>query len=227
MKLLLIEDEELLAKPLISALENSGYAVDYSNNGKDGLSTAEINSYDCILLDLNLPLIDGITIAKKLREHKNNTPILMVTARHRLDEKLTGFDAGTDDYISKPFNLKELLARVNALVRRASANKNHTLGFQNFELKYDQNVLIDKRTNNTYPLTNKETNILEYLIRNINRTVSPEDLLEHVWNEEANPFSNTVKTHIKTLRQKFDRDKKILITVHGKGYMLKDPNEIL
>ena len=141
MRLLLIEDEEDLAKPLIKALSNYGFAVDYSNEGKSGLLKAEINHYDCILLDLNLPGIDGISISNKLRAQNINTPILMVTAKHQLDDKLIGFEAGADDYISKPFNLEELTARIKAVVRRSSENKSQKLEFLDFELLPDKNIL--------------------------------------------------------------------------------------
>lgn len=220
MRLLLIEDEEDLAKPLIKALSDYGFALDYSNDGKDGLSKAEINQYDCILLDLNLPGIDGISISNKLRAQNINTPILMVTARHQIDDKLIGFEAGADDYISKPFNLKELTARIKAIVRRSSENKTHNLKFLNFELISDRNTLLDTQSGEEIELTTKECSMLEYMVRNKDRTISAEELLEHVWNEEVNPFSDTIKTHIKTLRKKFDKKKKIIKTVHGKGYML-------
>lgn len=220
MRLLLIEDEEDLARPLIKALSDYGFAIDYSNEGNEGLSKAEINQYDCILLDLNLPGIDGISISNKLRAQNNNTPILMVTARHQIDDKLIGFEAGADDYISKPFNLKELTARIKAIVRRSSENKTHNLEFLNFELIPDKNTLLNTQSGEEIELTTKECSMLEYMIRNINRTIPAEELLEHVWDEEANPFSDTIKTHIKTLRKKFDPQKKTLKTIHGKGYML-------
>ena len=220
MRLLLIEDEEDLAKPLIKALSEYGFAVDYSNEGKSGLSKAEINHYDCILLDLNLPGIDGISISNKLRAQNINTPILMVTAKHQIDDKLLGFESGADDYISKPFILKELTARIKAVVRRSSENKTHNLEFLDFKLISDRNTLINTQSGEEIELTTKECSMLEYLIRNINRTISAEELLEHVWDEEANPFSDTIKTHIKTLRKKFDPHKRIIKTIHGKGYML-------
>lgn len=220
MRLLLIEDEEDLAKPLIKALSNYGFAVDYSNEGKSGLLKAEINHYDCILLDLNLPGIDGITISNKLRAQNITTPILMVTAKHQLDDKLIGFEAGADDYISKPFNLEELTARIKAVVRRSSENKSQKLEFLDFELFPDKNILLNTLSGEEFELTTKECSMLEYMIRNINRTISAEELLEHVWDEEANPFSDTIKTHIKTLRKKFDSEKNIIKTIHGKGYML-------
>lgn len=226
MRILIIEDEDLIAKPLKSALTHLGYAVDWEQTGKSGLHTASTNEFDCILLDLNLPEMDGIAVAKNLRQAEINTPIIMVTARHQLPEKLEGFKSGADDYISKPFNIKELIARINAVVRRSSENKALELKFADFELVSDKNLLISSQSGENINLTTKETALLEYLIRNIDNTVSTEELLEHVWDNEINPFTDTVKTHIKTLRLKFDPNKVLLKTIRGKGYMLVSNNAI-
>jgi two-component system copper resistance phosphate regulon response regulator CusR len=226
MRILIIEDEELIAKPLKSALVHLGYAVDWEQTGRRGYQAASENEFDCILLDLNLPEMDGIEIAHNLRNDDIQTPIIMVTARHQLPDKLKGFESGADDYISKPFNIKELTARINAVVRRTSENKSLKLTFANYELIPDKNLLIDCQSAQEILLTTKETALLEYLIRNINNTVSTEMLLEHVWDNEINPFTDTVKTHIKTLRLKFDPHKKLLKTIRGKGYMLLSNNEI-
>jgi DNA-binding response OmpR family regulator len=226
MRILIIEDEDLIAKPLRTALVHLGYAVDWEQNGKSGLQTASTNEFDCILLDLNLPEMDGIEVARNLRNAEINTPIIMVTARHQLPDKLKGFESGADDYISKPFNIKELTARINAIVRRTSENNSLRLTFANFELQSDKNLLINSQSEEETILTTKETALLEYLIRNINNSVSTEELLEHVWDNEINPFTDTVKTHIKTLRLKFDPKKKLLKTIRGKGYMLVSNNEI-
>lgn len=226
MKLLIIEDEELIARPLKSALISMGFAVNWEQDGKEGLRTATINSFDCILLDLNLPGMDGIALAKRLREEKNTTPIIMVTARHQIPDKLVGFSSGADDYISKPFNLKELVARIKAVVRRASENKSLLLSFGEYQLDPEKNLIINNNNGEEIILTTKETSMLEYLSRNLNKPVSTEQLLEHVWDDETNPFTDTVKTHIKTLRQKFDPKKELLKTVRGKGYILVSNNEI-
>lgn len=218
MRLLIIEDEKDIVTPLKKSLEKGGYAVDYALEGEEGQSLAEINEYDCILLDLNLPGIDGINIAESLRKKEINTPIIMITARSQVYDKLEGFDAGTDDYITKPFNLKELHARIKALIKRNSLNKGKNLKYKNLELKPESNiVLVNKKE---IQLSNKETGILEYLIRNKEKIVSTEELLEHVWDSAIDDFTDTVKTHIKTLRRKIDPKKVIVKTIRGKGYLI-------
>lgn len=222
MRILLVEDEQKLAEPLTDALTKSGFAVDWKEDGKSGLESAQINNYDCILLDLNLPELDGIELAKSLREKHDTTPIIMVTARHQVKDRLVGFESGADDYVSKPFHIQELVARINAVIKRSSENRDVSLSFSEYELMARQNTLVNNYSKETYELTTKETSLLEFLIRNKNNAVSAETLLEHIWDEEANPFSDTVKTHIKTLRQKFDPKKKYIKTIRGKGYMLVD-----
>lgn len=217
MKLLIIEDEEELALPMKRALEKNGYACDYAEDGEKGLSLAKLNNYDCLLLDLNLPKIDGIELAKELRK-KKNTPILMLTARSQMYDKLEGFATGADDFVTKPFDLKELLARIKAIIKRNSLNKSIKLQFGEYQLLPEENLIINK--NKKINLSNKEGGILEYLIRNKDRIVSTEELLEHVWDREIDMFTSTVKTHMKTLRQKIDPDKEIIETIRGKGYRL-------
>jgi DNA-binding response OmpR family regulator len=232
MRLLIIEDEEDIVIPVKSVLERKGYVVDFALEGKKGLYLAHVNKYDCILLDLNLPGLNGIALSKELRAEQNNVPIVMVTARSQLMNKLEGFDAGADDYVTKPFDLKELLARIKAVIQRNSLNKLKILKFNDFELLPDQNKLIQivrnshknksKKKNKAIILSNKETAILEYLIRNKQRIVSTEELLEHIWGDEIDEFSETIKTHIKTLRQKIDPNKEIITTVRGKGYIIME-----
>lgn len=218
MRLLIIEDEETIALPLKKALEKKGYAVDYENNGKSGLNTALINEYDCILLDLNLPEMDGIKIAQKLKEEKISTPILMLTARSQQFEKVEGFKAGTDDYVTKPFHFEELLLRIQALIRLTGKEKSVVLEHNNIKLKPESAEVIVSDT--SISLNNKEFGILEYLLRNKGRIVSQEELLEHVWDREIDTFTQTVKTNIKTLRKKVDPDKTIIKTIRGKGYIV-------
>jgi DNA-binding response OmpR family regulator len=229
MKILIIEDEQDIVKPLKRYLEQNGFAVDYAEDGEKGLFLSNRNDYDCILLDLNLPKIDGIELAKQLRDRNNITPIIMVTARSQMYNKLEGFDSGADDYVTKPFNLEELVARIKAVIKRNSKNKNKELillrksyeGQGNLELNPEQNKVIDKKTKKEIELSNKETGILEYLIRNKGKTISTEELLEHVWDSEIDTFTDTVKTHIKTLRKKIDPKKKIIKTIRGKGYLIE------
>ena len=218
MKLLIIEDEKDIAVPLKLSLEAKGFLVDFVDNGRDGLEEARLNNYDCVLLDLNLPELDGIELAKKLREESNTTPIIMLTARSQIYDKLKGFETGADDYVTKPFNLEELIARINAVIKRNSVNKTEELKCKRIQLKPEKNVAIVK--SKEVNLSSKETGILEYLLRNKGNIVSTEELLEHVWDSEIDLFTDTVKTHIKTLRQKVDPDKKVIKTIRGKGYLI-------
>lgn len=218
MKLLIIEDEEQLAKPLKRTLEKQGFAVDWAEDGEKGLFLARKNDYDCILLDLNLPKLDGIKLADSLRTTQNTIPIIMVTARSQIYDKLEGFESGADDYVTKPFDLKELIARINAVIKRNSINKVEQLSFGSFQLIPEQNIVKGK--GKEIILSNKETAILEYLLRNKGKIISTEELLEHVWDSEIDTFTDTVKTHIKTLRQKVDSQKKLIRTVRGKGYQV-------
>ncbi|MFA5995302.1 MAG: response regulator transcription factor [Patescibacteria group bacterium] len=222
MKLLIIEDETDIAWPVKRFLEQQGYRVDYADNGKTGLQLAITNTYDCVLLDLNLPEIDGISIAKTLQKQTKHVPIIMLTARSQIYNKLEGFAVGSDDYVTKPFDLLELIARIRAVVKRNCANNVVRLTFGNFELFPEQNKIIQQQAGKPKEIivSSKEAGVLEYLIRNQDRFVSTEELLEHVWDSEVDLFTDTVKTHMKTLRQKIDPDKTIIKTVRGKGYMI-------
>ncbi|MBN2015976.1 response regulator transcription factor [Candidatus Dojkabacteria bacterium] len=219
MRLLLIEDEQDIAKPLVKALERRNFAVDWIDNGKKGLAQSLLNEYDCIILDLNLPDLDGLDIAKNLRKDKNTTPILILTARSGHDSLLSGFESGTDDYLTKPFDLKELVYRIGALIRRNSYNKMEVFRIGN--VKFDVKALKVTVNGNRVALNNKELGILEYLVRNRGRVVSQEEILEHVWDREIDLFTQTVRTNIKTLRKKMDPDKKIIKTIKGKGYVIE------
>jgi len=223
MRLIIIEDEKDLALPLKKSLETEGFAVDYAEDGKKGLTLLHANDYDCILLDLNLPEIDGLSLAKQLRATQNTTPIIMLTARSQLYDKIEGFDHGADDYITKPFALKELLARIKAVIKRNSLNKLEKLTFDQSELIPSRNKVIKhspSKPQEEISLSTKETGILEYLLRNKGTIISTEQILEHVWDREIDTFTDTVKTHIKTLRQKIDPEKRILKTIRGKGYII-------
>ncbi len=219
MKILYIEDEENIAKPVIRVLRSRNYLVDYAMDGKKGLAMILENNYDCIVLDLNLPEINGIDICKKARESGIATPILMLTARSQIYNKLEGFDVGTDDYLTKPFDLQELLARINALIKRGSPNKNTELKVGNLVLDTGKNQLNEGEK--IYNLSNKECAVLEYLILNKGRAVSTEELLEHVWDTNMDLFTDTVKTHIKTLRSKMNGNGDLIKTIKGKGYLVE------
>lgn len=219
MRLLIIEDEKQIADPLKKALEKRAFAVDTAEDGLAGFKIASVNNYDCIILDLNLPEMDGIEVAQKLRDDKNTTPILMLTARARQKDVIDGFVAGTDDYLTKPFDFQELVHRINALIKRNSLNKSTTLKVADLEIDIDS--LKVTKAGIEVILNSKEYGILEYLIRNKGKMVSQEELIEHVWNENLDMFSQTVRTNIKTLRKKVDPDKTIIKTFKGRGYIIE------
>jgi DNA-binding response OmpR family regulator len=219
MRILIVEDESTLRRLEKNFLEKKGFVVDDVDNGDDAGSQVEINKYDCILLDLNLPKTDGITVAKKIREKGDNTPIIMVTARSQIYDKLEGFDSGADDYITKPFDMKELVARINSLIKRSNINQEHFLKIEDMKIYPEKNLVKDGEKE--IELSNKEMGILQYLVRNRGRIISSEELLEHVWDSNIDMFTETVKTHIKTLRKKIDPEKKIIQTVRGKGYVIR------
>lgn len=216
MHILIIEDEIDIADTLKIYLEKQGYAVDVKYDGNAGFSALKLNQYDCCILDLNLPGKDGMKIIHDIRENGNIIPVIMVTARSQIYDKLDGFKHGADDYITKPFHLAEVVARIEAVIRRFSDNKNYNLYLAEYEILPQQNKVI--KNNQEIELSTKEMRLLEYLIRNQNRIVSAEELLEHVWDNSVDIFSDTVKTHIKTLRKKLDPNKKLIKTVKGKGY---------
>jgi len=216
MHILIIEDEADIADTIKIYLEKHGYAVDVKYDGNAGFSSLKLNQYDCCLLDLNLPGRDGMDIIHNIREAGNIIPIIMLTARSQIYDKLDGFKHGADDYITKPFHLAEVMARIEAVIRRFSENKNHSLYLDEYEILPQQNKVL--KGDKEIELSTKEMRLLEYLIRNKNRIVSAEELLEHVWDNSVDIFSDTVKTHIKTLRKKLDQNKKLIKTIKGKGY---------
>jgi len=193
--------------------------VDGAEDGEEGYNKLNMNSYDCLILDLNLPKLDGMEIARKVREEGKSIPIIMLTARSEIYDKIEGFDNGADDYITKPFDMKELLARVEAVLRRAQKEQTLVLKFGEYEVFPKENIL--RKGKEEIQLTNKEMGILEYLLRHKGEIISAEELLEHVWDSEVDMFSDTVKTHIKTLRKKLDPQKRYIQTIRGKGYMYK------
>jgi DNA-binding response OmpR family regulator len=219
MKILIVEDEPTLRKLEKRYLERNRFLVDEAGNGKEALEMLEISKYDCVLLDLNLPEVDGISIAKQLREKQNLVPIIMVTARSQIYDKLEGFDSGTDDYITKPFDMKELVARIRAVIKRSSIDKSEKLELGEMEILPESNTVLKGKKE--IIISNKEMGVLEYLVRNKGVIISAEELLEHVWDSNTDMFSDTVKTHIKTLRQKVDPSKKYIKKVRGKGYTIK------
>ncbi|WP_201004686.1 response regulator transcription factor [Paenibacillus glycanilyticus] len=223
MRILIVEDEEDLSRALAKGLRREGYAVDIAVDGLTGWELADTNDYDVILLDINLPELDGISLCQRIRQSSqyNDVFILMLTARNHPDEVEEGLDSGADDYLRKPFMFNELLARIRALLRRSTSVKSPVLQFERLSLDsktkevWLENVLI--------PLTKKEFGLLEYLMLHPGEVVSSEKLLEHVWDIFADPLSSTVRVHINSLRKKLsihdpEAGERYIQTVQGYGY---------
>lgn len=223
MRLLLIEDEEDLINTLSRGLRKVGYAVDTATDGRDGLDLFYMNEYDLIILDLNLPSMDGLEILSKIREENQDCKILILSARSNYEQRIEGLDKGADDYLVKPFDFGELNARIRNLLRRSFTK-------QSSKLKYE-NIIIDmaKRTvygenNENIDIRPKEFAILEYLIINRGRVISAEELIEHIWDNDESMFSNVIKVHLSNLRKKLSQHCKeeIILNVRGVGYTINE-----
>jgi len=220
MRILITEDEKDLAEALARGMRQQGYAADIAYDGEEALVMAEVNDYDLIILDLNLPKIDGVEVCRRIRASGSPVGILMLTARSGLDDRVDGLDQGADDYMVKPFHFPELLARVRAILRREGEPRYPIL--RSGDLVLDPNAVKGYFRGSEIAFTTKEFAILEYLMRNAGRVVSQEELLEHVWNEAANLFTHTVKVHIKNIRKKLKMagGRDLISTVKGRGYLL-------
>ena len=222
MKILVVEDEKKVASFLKKGLEQEYYTVDVAYDGKVGLDLSLTEDYDMIILDIMLPLMDGITVLKEIRNAKLDVPVLMLTAKDSTENKVEGLDSGADDYLAKPFALEELLARVRALIRRKEKVKNLILSVE--DLTLDTQTHKVKKGDNEINLTPKEYSILEYLMRNKNHVVSRMKLTEHVYEYQFDPDTNVIDVYINKLRNKIDKDsdQRILHTIRGIGYMIKE-----
>ena len=220
MRILVVEDEKDLAEAIAKGLCQQGYAADIASDGEEALVMSDVNDYDVIILDLNLPRIDGVEVCRRIRASDSPVGILMLTARAGLDDRVSGLDQGADDYLVKPFHFPELLARVRALLRREGVSRYPIL--RTSDLVLDPNALKGFFRGSEIVLTTKEFAILEYLMRNVGRIVSQEELLEHVWGEDANLFTHTIKVHIKNIRKKLNTagGGDLIATIKGKGYIL-------
>lgn len=221
MRVLIVEDEKKISLYMKRGLEEQGYAVDAVFTGKDGMDWAEATSYDIIILDIMLPEIDGITVCRELRQRGNRSSILMLTARDAVDDRVKGLDAGADDYLTKPFALKELLARLRAISRRSiDIPRNPVL--QVADLMMDTLTRRVRRGGILINLTAKEYAILECLMREPEHVLTRMQIAEHVWNYDVSNQSNVVDVYIKNLRRKIDDnfDPKLIHTVRGAGYRL-------
>lgn len=224
MKVLVVEDEPKLAGFIKKGLEEQAWEVDVAYDGQVGSSLALSNHYDVIVLDVNLPKINGFELAALLRKENIRTPILMLTALGTLTDKLTGFDAGADDYLVKPFEFQELIVRLRALQKR-STERGQTINILKVaDLELDLNERIARRDGCRIDLTAKEFGLLEYLMRNRGRVVSRVDIAEKVWDIHFDTGTNTIDVYVNFLRKKVDKDfaQKLIHTVVGMGYIMKE-----
>jgi DNA-binding response OmpR family regulator len=220
MRLLLVEDDTRIAHFVTRGLQEQSYAVDVVSNGDDALYQVEINDYDLLILDVMIPGKDGFATCRILRSLGKRMPILMLTARDAVDDRITGLDSGADDYLTKPFEFGELLARLRALLRRPNELRSPRIVVGDLEL--DTASQTAKRGNRQITLTAKEYALLEFLARNANRVMGRSDIAEHVWDESFDPFSNLIEVYVNRLRRKLgdENGKPLLQTRRGSGYIL-------
>lgn len=221
MKLLLVEDEELLSKSIAKGLKILGYMVDCAYDGEEALYRYGLNEYDLMILDLNLPKLDGLEVLRQIREKDEDFRILILSARNSLEDKIAGLDSGSNDYLTKPFEFKEFQARIRSLLRRKFTTQNTVIGCGNIQM--DTLARKVRCGEQAIELTRKEYLLLEYLLTHSNKTVSAEELIEHAWDSEADLFSSSFRFHIYSLRKKLDTaDAGIsIITQRGQGYRIQ------
>jgi two-component system OmpR family response regulator len=227
MRLLLIEDDLEAASYLVKGLRENGYGIDHSADGRDGLERAMSGGYDVIIADRQLPELDGLSIIVELRKKADRTPVLILSALGTVDDRVHGLKAGGDDYLTKPFAFAELLARVEALSRRASAHV-ETTRLKVADLELDLLARRVTRAGRNIDLTAKEFQLLEYLMRRPDQVVTRTMLLEGVWNLQFDPQTNIIDVHMSRLRTAIDKNfaKPLIHTVRGAGYMLKTPESL-
>jgi two-component system OmpR family response regulator len=222
MRILLVEDDLKIASFVVKGLKEAGFAVDHAQDGEEGLYMALTEPYDVAIIDLMLPKLDGLSLIEELRRKKINTPVIILSARRSVDDRVKGLQTGGDDYLTKPFAFSELLARVQALIRRSSRTSEPT-GLTVGELSVDLLTREVSRTGTKIELQPHEFALLEYLMRNAGRVLSKTMILEHVWDYNFDPQTNVVDVLVCRLRNKVDRDfeNKMIHTIRGVGYVLK------
>lgn len=225
MRILLVEDEPDVARMMAKGLREQSYAVDVAADGEAAVYQTQINEYDLIILDVMLPLKDGFEVSRELRATGSTVPVLMLTARDAVQDRIAGLDSGADDYLIKPFDFHELLARVRALLRRGQALKPSNLEIA--DLVIDTRGHQVRRAGARVSLTAKEYGLLEYLARRAGEVVTRTEIAEHVWDENFDPFSNLIEVYIQRLRRKIDdgREPKLIRTLRGEGYLLTAGSE--
>lgn len=222
MRALVVEDDHRIAGFVAKGLRENSYAVDVAVDGEQALYLAEVNNYDIYILDINLPKKDGFAVCRGLRERGDTKPILMLTARDAVDDRVSGLDVGGDDYLTKPFEFRELLARMRALLRRNIEIRPPKIVISDLEV--DTVAQIVRRGSILISLTAKEYALIEFLALNRGKVVGREDISEHVWDDSFDPFSNVIEVYIKRLRKKLDEghDVQLIHTRRGAGYILTD-----
>lgn len=225
-RILVVEDEPKLARVIVTGLKAEQFAVDHVSDGEAGLDMASEGGYDALILDLGLPKLDGMTLLKRLRKTRQELPVIILSSRSTVEDRVLGLQAGADDYVLKPFAFEELLARVYAVLRRP-AKLMDTLRVGDLEL--DRLTRVTKRNGKILNLTQREFAVLEYLMRNAGRPVTRTMLIEHVWNVGYEGLTNIVDVYINYLRAKVDQgfEKKLIHTARGVGYVVTDPDERL
>jgi len=223
LRVLVIEDDKKIASFVVKGFKQAGFAVDHASDGDDGIHLALHESYDAAVIDIMLPKLDGLSLIEELRRNKINTPVIILSAKRSVDDRIKGLQTGSDDYLTKPFSFSELLARVQALIRRASGAAETTLltfGNLSMDILKREVTRADKRIN----LQPREFALLEYLMRNAGRMVSKTIIMEHVYDYNFDPQTNVVDVLVCRLRDKVDRDfeKKMIHTIRGVGYVLKE-----
>jgi two-component system OmpR family response regulator len=222
MRILLVEDDLKIATFILKGLKEAGFASDHATDGEEGLYLASTEPYDTAIIDLMLPKLDGLTLIEELRKKRINTPVIILSAKRSIDDRIKGLQKGGDDYLTKPFSFSELLARVQALIRRASRTSEPTV-LSVGDLSIDLLTRDVVRTGTRIELQPREFSLLEYLMRNAGRVVSKTMILEHVWDYNFDPQTNVVDVLVCRLRNKVDRDfdAKMIHTIRGVGYVLK------
>lgn len=225
MRILVVEDETDLREAIAEGLRLDGYAVDTCGDGADAYELLYVENYDLAILDLNLPGMDGLTVLQKIRKENKDLKVLILSARGSVSDKVTGLDAGANDYLAKPFDFEELEARIRCLLRRKFVQENTLL--QCGELQMDLSLRTAQASGRPLLLTRKEFALLEYFMLNQNRLISQEELIEHVWNADADSFSGAVRVHIAGLRKKLKAALSFdpIITKIGEGYLLQAKEE--
>lgn len=222
MKILIVEDEHLIANAIKKGLEQEHYTVDIAFDGLEGFDLASSGDYDIVLLDLMLPKMDGMEVCRQLRQLQIHVPILMLTAKSQLEDKIKGLNCGADDYLTKPFAFEELLARIRALTRRPQTATSEIIIISDLSLNLSNYEVI--RHKKIISLSSREYSLLECLMRHVNKILTKDQLIQHVWSYESDILPNTVEVYIRNLRQKIDKNYKIKLikTVRGFGYKISE-----